>query len=262
VPIRFEAVARRRAYEEVAHRIERAIILGEVSPGERLPSERQLTVQFAVSRATVREALRSLEIDGFVESRPNDPQGGTIVRSPSSVAVERSLLSYMRFDQLSLREVVEFRMFVESATAYLAASHRSEAQLAAIVRAHEALQTKVGDDSAAFSAVDVEFHHAIAEAAGNRLLRICNDAAKTGVRQLIGEKLKSSREQSSVMLDWIARHERIVEAIRSGDAAEAYRRASTDIYEYYSNYLSAEDADHAGVLAESAVSLASQFGAF
>lgn len=251
--VRFDPVPRRRAYEEVAHRLEQAILAGEVRPGERLPSERQLTSQFAVSRATVREALRSLEIDGLVESRPNDPHGGTIVCSPSSVAVSRSLLSYMRFDRLSLREVVEFRMFVESATAFLAASHRSEVQLAAIARAHAELGAKVGEDSAAFSAADAAFHEAIADAAGNRILRICSETANAAVQQLIGQKLSASVDPSTVMRDWVERHGRILAAIERRDPLEAYRLASTDICEYYAEYLPPEDAHRVATLIGSAL---------
>ncbi len=75
----FETVRPVRLYERIVEQVEEAIASGELRPGQRLPSERELVVQFGTSRATVREALRVLESNGVVRSRPGDPNGPEIL---------------------------------------------------------------------------------------------------------------------------------------------------------------------------------------
>ncbi|MGO4599699.1 FadR/GntR family transcriptional regulator [Terrabacter sp. 2RAF25] len=77
----FEPVRSVRLYERIVEQVEEAIARGELRPGERLPSERELVVQFGTSRATVREALRVLESNGVVRSRPGDPNGPEAARA-------------------------------------------------------------------------------------------------------------------------------------------------------------------------------------
>jgi len=71
----FQQVQPVRLYQRIVEQIEDALARGELKPGQRLPSERELVVQFGASRSTVREALRVLESNGVVRSRPGDPDG-------------------------------------------------------------------------------------------------------------------------------------------------------------------------------------------
>ena len=86
----FQPVKPVRTHESIVRQIEEAIYSGDVAPGERLPSERELVVQFGVSRASVREALRDLQSSGLLRSRPGDPVGGAEVQSFSSAALQRA----------------------------------------------------------------------------------------------------------------------------------------------------------------------------
>ena len=75
----FQPVQTVRAYQRIVEQVEEALARGDLAPGQRLPSERELVAQFAVSRSTVREALRVLESNGVVRSRPGDPNGPEIL---------------------------------------------------------------------------------------------------------------------------------------------------------------------------------------
>ena len=75
----FRPVQPVRAYERIVEQVEDAMARGELKPGQRLPSERELVTQFAVSRSTVREALRVLASNGVVRSRPGDPRGPEVL---------------------------------------------------------------------------------------------------------------------------------------------------------------------------------------
>src|SRR6185312_12450873 len=107
---------KRRAYEDIVEQIERAILTGEMNEADRLPSERDLIVQFGVSRATIREALRVLQSRGLIEVRHGDP-GGPIVRADPGASVTSMLSSLFHAERLSLADVIQFRMIVESAAA-------------------------------------------------------------------------------------------------------------------------------------------------
>ena len=76
---RFQPVQPVRAYQRIVEQVEEALARGDLRPGQRLPSERELVAQFEVSRSTVREALRVLESNGVVRSRPGDPNGPEVL---------------------------------------------------------------------------------------------------------------------------------------------------------------------------------------
>lgn len=118
---KFTPARRVRAYESIVKQIEDAIYRGELRPGQRLPSERELTTEFAVSRATVREALRVLESSGLVRSRQGDPTGGAEVQEFSPDGLRKSLTAMVHLEKFDITDLVQFRMVIEGSATYLAA---------------------------------------------------------------------------------------------------------------------------------------------
>src|SRR4051812_37590145 len=104
----FAPVRRVRSFDDVVTQVRDAILSGEVTAGERLPSERELTEQFGVSRNTVREALRALEAVGLVEIRLGS-RGGAVARQPDAATVGTALSTLLLFQQASVHELQEFR---------------------------------------------------------------------------------------------------------------------------------------------------------
>jgi GntR family transcriptional regulator, transcriptional repressor for pyruvate dehydrogenase complex len=243
----FNRVTRTRAYQAVVAQIEDAIIRGELRPGARLPSEREMAGTFGVSRVTIREAVRALESAGLVKSKPNDPHGGAIIQLPSAENFERSLLSFVRFERVTLTDVIEFRLLIESAACHLAAHNRDPVQLDDIVHAHEELEAMVDVPTADFVAADIAFHLAVARASGSRLLELCTQAARSAIQLLISETLRDSRA-SDVKADFVRRHGALVEAIKAGDGMEAARRSRQDIIDYYVPMLPEQEAVHVSSL--------------
>lgn len=243
---KFEQVTRIRAYEAVVSQVEERILKGELRPGDRLPSERELCTQMGVSRPTVREAMRALENAGMVALRPNDPAGGAIVRMPDGADFGRSLLSLVRFSQMSLADLIGFRMLIETAACYLAADADNPGQVDAIIEAHEAVERALDGTDAEFVAADIEFHVAIARASGNRMLELCTNAVKSAMGSLIGDTMV--RTQGAVKREFIRRHQLIVEAIKAGSAQGAAERAREDIVDCYVPLLDIEDASHVQAL--------------
>src|SRR5438045_8280881 len=112
-----EPIRRIRLYQGIVEQIEGLLEKGDLRPGDQLPPERQLAEQFQVSRASVREALRTLELLGIVETRAG---GGTFVRQTSPDDLARPLTGLISRGH-SLADVIEFRGLIEPAIAALAA---------------------------------------------------------------------------------------------------------------------------------------------
>lgn len=234
---KFTPARRVRAYESIVKQIEDAIFRGELRPGQRLPSERDLTTEFAVSRATVREALRVLESSGLVRSRQGDPTGGAEVQEFSPDGLRRSLTAMVHLEQFDLTDLVQFRMSIEGSATYLAAVGHTEEQLARMEEAHARVAEAIDAGYEAFSEADVEFHHTVAEAANSGLLRVTNDVARGVVMNLIETKFITTSNEKELMLDSCQRHERVLDAIRQRDGARAATLAQHDILDHFGRFL-------------------------
>lgn len=243
---KFVPVTRHRAYQAVVQQIEEAVRKGDLRPGDRLPSERELCAQMGVSRPTIREAMRSLESAGMVELRPNDPTGGAVVRLPDGAGLERSLQSLVRFAQLSLADLIGFRLLIETTACYLAAQTEDPGAIDKIVAAHKAVAEVVDGTDAEFVAADINFHMTIAMVSGNKMLELCTNAVRSAMGTLIGDAITKTRGKARH--DFVRRHGAIVDAIRDGSPARAADRASQDIVDYYVPLLTVEEAQHVTAL--------------
>jgi DNA-binding FadR family transcriptional regulator len=201
------------AHQHVVDRLRRSIALGEFLPGERLPAERTLAESLGVSRVTVREALKTLQEAGLVEAR-RGANGGHIVLDPSDAPEERR--RRLRDMAPLMRTVYEFRQAIEPVAAGLAAQRRSDAQLAAITGANEALATS--GDAAGFRQADSAFHLEIAAASCNQMLHdAIEDARTTLFADYDAQGFEVLREPS------YRGHLDIIAAIEKGDDIAATR---------------------------------------
>lgn len=163
---------KRPAYEQVAADLRRQIVVGDLGPGDRLPTEAELTGLFDVSRSTVREALRSLMSQNLVETR-RGVTGGTFVAIPDSEAVSDlieanlGLLAVSR--SVEVEELLETREMLEVPAARLAAERRSPDDLDAF-RVWLVDPDHVGPEEL-FEA-NRGFHQAVVTASGNGLLDV------------------------------------------------------------------------------------------
>jgi GntR family transcriptional regulator, transcriptional repressor for pyruvate dehydrogenase complex len=234
--IMFEPVRPARAYELIIEQIEAAIFDGTLAPGSRLPSERALMTQFNVSRSTVREALRVLQSDGKVQSRPGDPHG-PIVLPFSTAALHKSMAGLVRADTVGLAELLQFRIMTEGCANQLAARFRTDAQLAAMEAALAQMEQSVGSGEESFAHADMAFHDLIAGAAGNKLLQVANEVVRSVVLNLIKRKITQAPDRGAQMRDSCRRHALVLDAVRRQDPALACTLARRHIFEYYAPYL-------------------------
>jgi GntR family transcriptional regulator, transcriptional repressor for pyruvate dehydrogenase complex len=202
-----QAVKRARLYEEVMVQLAELIRQGQLRPGDRLPSERELSARLHVSRATLREALRSMQLQGLVESRHG--AGSFIVRGRAEELA-------LALNHLALHDIFELRMLIEPSIAALAAQRATAQDTARLDQIlHEQEQQTQRNLSTAKA--DIDFHSALADATHNRAL------LQLGAHLI--EVLSPSRKPSlqtpqRAQLSLVS-HRRIVEAIQGRNPAEA-----------------------------------------
>jgi GntR family transcriptional repressor for pyruvate dehydrogenase complex len=202
--------------QAIARQLQDMIRSGELKPGERIPSQRTLSVQLNVSRPSLREALLTLETLGLVRTLP---ARGTYVAEPGeSGSGNQGLWRYD--DKYSLRDVFQTRLLIESELCRLCAGARDEAALLSLEKSNTVFEEawKEGDLMAHVDA-DLRFHRTIAEGCSNRmLLRLYHS-----VQELLSETQRQPipNTEPARMVQSIAEHRNIITALRRGDAGRA-----------------------------------------
>lgn len=225
-------------YERVVEQIEQAIVSGEIQPGQHLPSERELMVQFSVSRSTVREALRVLQSQGLIASRPGGRLGPEVLPMSPDI-LGRSFTTMARIASLSLSELVQFRIVLESSACQLAAALHTEEQLGAMNDAVQRMATEVANGSDSFNRADLDFHASIWEASHNELLRVCGEAVSGSILELMNDRMQRSTNSAGDMNSSVQQDQAIYNAIADGDSIRAGTIARNAISTYFANYLDA-----------------------
>ncbi len=157
-----------KLYEEIASQMIAQIHDGTLHPGDRLPSERTLAEKFGVSRTAIREALRSMEMMGCVESRVGE---GTFIRSPSLSNILDPFSMVMARNGKPDADLIEVRLILETEAAAMAAQRRTDAQLVELRQAVEDMRADIGAGDSG-GAADDRFHSVLADACGNGAMRV------------------------------------------------------------------------------------------
>lgn len=129
----FESLGRRKAYEEVAEHIRRRIFGQQLRPGDRLPTERDLALQFGVSRVVIREAVRGLEMAGMLAVKKG-PKGGLFVTQSYERPIGESIGNLLAGGDASLEHLFELRMLIEPYAAARVAELASREDLRSLER--------------------------------------------------------------------------------------------------------------------------------
>lgn len=211
----FEIIRRDKVYEGVAKQIER-LILKKLRPGDKLPSERELVAVLGVSRSSIRDAIRSLELMGMVEPRQGT---GTIVREVSSESLLNPLANALKRKKAMIGELLDFRKMLEPPLAARAATRATAEEISEMEEILDRQEEKLRKGESTISE-DSEFHYTIALASGNSVVLKVLDALMDLLRDSRERSLQvEGRPQKS-----LAGHRRILSAIKRNDP-EAARAA-------------------------------------
>jgi GntR family transcriptional repressor for pyruvate dehydrogenase complex len=156
-----------RLYEQIVQQIEESVLKGVLKAGDQLPAERDLALQFGVSRTAVREAVKALREKGLVEAYSGR---GTFITDGTSQAIRHSIGLMIKIGQPNgSNHLAEMRGILEPEIAALAATRIQETQLM-LMREAVALMDRAQEDPDAYIEADLDFHLALAEAADNPLI--------------------------------------------------------------------------------------------
>lgn len=215
-PPALHAVKKTRVYEDIVTQISELISQGRLKSGDQLPSERELSETFKVSRTSVREAIRALESVGLVQCHPGN---GTFVSAPSVESLIHPMASALFDQKQSQAELFEARRVIEPQLAALAAERATPEDLERMEVILADQEREIAGGGSGVEA-DSAFHFAIAEASRNAvLLRLVNAI----VDLLHQSREKSLQTENRPRLSYL-NHREILEALKRGDPEEAERR--------------------------------------
>jgi len=209
--VEFEAIPRNKVYQAVAKQLERRIT-EELKPGDLLPPERQLVQMLGVSRGSVRDAIRSLELMGLLEPR----QGiGTVVCS-SDATPSNPLAKALLEKRKLVAELIDVRKMIEPSLAGRAALHASRDEIADMEDILKRQEEKVRRGGLGIDE-DSEFHYSIALASNNSAILKVVDVLMDLLRETREHSLQGEGRQEKSL----AGHRRILSALKRGDTAAA-----------------------------------------
>lgn len=208
--------------EEVVSGLTERIREGQLKPGDKLPTESEVMTSFGVSRTVVREALSRLQASGFVETRHGI--GTFVLARPAETASPFRIDLATMGTAMDVLAMLEFRVSLEAEAAGLAATRRSDEQLASMRRALDAMKRSATEGSDAVSA-DFDFHLSIARATGNRYFT--DIMGHLGTMLIPRSRLQVNSQERAQYLERVhIEHENIYDAIERHDpeAAKAAMR--------------------------------------
>jgi GntR family transcriptional repressor for pyruvate dehydrogenase complex len=205
-------VRKDKVYDQVARKLEQ-FILQELKPGDKLPSERELAASCKVSRSSIRDAIRRLEMIGLVEPRQG---AGTIVRDVSPDALINPLFSAVMRKRRHVADLLDVRMMIEPAIAARAACHITPEQLEKLEQILTRQKDKLFAGELSMDE-DAEFHYTIATAANNTVVLHVVDV----LMDLLHETRERNMQVEGRLQKSFEGHKRIFTALCRGDAKAA-----------------------------------------
>lgn len=220
-----------RTHQLVLHWIEGQLSEGKLAVGGRLPAERTLAEQLQVSRTSVREAIRILEAMGVVRAGVGSgPEAGTVVISDPTAALGSALRLHVATQHLPVSDIVQTRVLLESWAASHARPDSPELTGAAGLLEEMDADGMAVDD---FLALDVRFHLALADAAGNAVVSAMMGSLRESITGYASRLTANLPDWDATASRLRAEHHEILDAIRNDDGERAAKLVAAHIEGYY-----------------------------
>lgn len=216
-----------KASDILADQLRELILSGSIPPGGSLPPERELVTSSGLSRSSVRDALRLLEVEGLLVTKPGR-SGGSIVRLPGRETVAKPLELFVKSREIKLESLLDCRLAVEPFLASRAAANHTDSELARIKDIHAQFLATT-DNVADYKRLNLEWHLAIAQASHNELLLAVMEAISQlileadGYHQVTTEAIRAEAKKA---------HSAILQAIESRNPEQALSRMARHLGAY------------------------------
>ena len=219
---------RQKRSDLVVEEIKRWIVKEGKQPGDRLPQERDLISTFGVSKGTVRESLKSLEVQGLIKLQTG-PNGGAYISNVSYEVTAELLANYFFFKDLNATEIYALRKLIEPELARLALDRLTTHQ---IVRLEETIQIcerrpEDQDGVREQRLAELEFHNILADACPNVMVSFFGKFINHFLAEMVSFKGLYIGKQDHIRSENLEAHRRILKAVRNKDS-EAIRHAMAE----------------------------------
>lgn len=236
------AQSRRQAWR-VADHIRKEIIKQKLTPGDRLPGERQLMQQFGLARATVREGLAILEAEGFVTISPGR-YGGVTVSAVPTEAVMRGMSAYLYFEKATWTDLYQARLAIEPAVASLAFDTIDDEALKAmeetIADCERGLRKEIS--ARAHKLAEIGFHEVIAQNCSNPVLRLSALHIIRVMQEMVVPLLVMDTDEAGRRI--ISDHQKILDSFVSGTKSDVVELIRLHIVDTESELMGLLQAQH------------------
>jgi GntR family transcriptional repressor for pyruvate dehydrogenase complex len=212
----FSPLKKKRSFEEISGSIKELILDGAIKIGDRLPSEKELAQQFQVGRQTIREALRLLELSGFVTIQ-RGPGGGPVIKDTILRRIGDLFTGAFRMHKVTIGELTQARLEIERVILKFVFENADKEDLKAL-RKNVASAEKRISEGLMGTDYNADFHTLLAKATKNEVFVIVMESIMAVHLDLLsrtGADLETSREV-------VRGHGRLLEAIEAGDREKAY----------------------------------------
>ncbi|MBI6076510.1 FadR family transcriptional regulator [Clostridium perfringens] len=206
----FKPVKNMKVYEQVVDQIKEMVRVGQIKKGDKLPTERVMAEELQVSRTSIREAMRALEVVGLIESRQG---AGNYIREEFDDVLLEPLSIVFMLQNGTNKDIFELREVLELSTIFLSVMRISDEELKKLGELVERFKTSRDEEENV--KIDSEFHSIIVKGANNVLITNLLE----GVSELVDKFISDERNRGK-LLDF---HEKIYLAIKNRDAYSAYK---------------------------------------
>lgn len=232
---------RKKLSDLIVEDVKRWIVTDKMSPGDRLPNERELIELFECSKGTVREALKALEVEGLITTKTG-PGGGAYLNNASIDPSTRALRNYLHFKHFDSSQVYQLRHVIEVELAISVIGHLSAEQFVALEENISVCDKRpeTEEEQRLQRIVEIDFHNTLAEACPNPLLAFMARFLNDLLRDLVVLKkayLPERHQFSEANVDY---HRRILAAIKQEDEAAVRELMSEHMCDAERNMLALE----------------------
>jgi GntR family transcriptional regulator, transcriptional repressor for pyruvate dehydrogenase complex len=214
-----QARSTKKTHELVSDQLRQRIVNGELTEGQRLPPEDELTTQFGVARTTLREALRVLESQGLIAIR-RGRGGGPVVTHPNLEPIAMALAVTLQLNGTTIGDLDAARQMIEPQIAGQLAKQHDDSDIAALEAAIDlAADAAERNDGQAFGLAAASVHETLVERSGNRTLATLTNLLHNMVRAYYAKNMY--RVDQALMQRAVRGYRKLVGLIRDGDADAA-----------------------------------------
>ncbi len=230
----FKSLKKPPLSKEVEKQLRKSINAGVYKPGDKLPSERELVDQFQVSRVTVRDALKSLQVLGLISVR-RGVHAGAYVSEPNPLPITQSIDNLVQMGKLNFAHLIEIRLYIEPDVARSVALHCTSEDVDTLKELLDRSESYLETSRKKARLTNVRFHSEVAKITHNALIVFLSESITQVYSAMLIEMTHTKLDKKGIA-KLIAEHRTILNAIADHDPGAAFERTKKHLIKTYRMY--------------------------